>query len=251
MDLASLVKAEVAKKKLELDKNRVEAQNRSAMSATPQSTTVDFTTPSKNSRSKDSPIEKVDNSGSIEQDKLLERIKTRPERIRLIRERESKIDTKIQITSIGVASECSELSIKCNLYIHSLLQMWVEEGYKPHLILETKQALFPLLLKLRRAELPMDLLTSLASILYHVQQSEYIQATESYMRLSIGNVAWPIGVTSVGIHARSAHERIQGNDKIANVMMDEPTRLWITSTKRLITFKEALDRRTKVHDPDS
>lgn len=58
------------------------------------------------------------------------------------------------------------------------------------------------------------------------------------MKLSIGNVAWPIGVTSVGIHARSAHSKIQGGRNAANIMIDERTRLWITSIKRLITFEE-------------
>lgn len=63
-------------------------------------------------------------------------------------------------------------------------------------------------------------------------------AIQSYMKLSIGNVAWPIGVTQIGIHERSAHSRIQGGSQRANVMIDEPTRLWITSVKRLISFQE-------------
>ncbi|KAM3162724.1 Pre-mRNA-splicing factor 18 [Lachancea thermotolerans] len=173
------------------------------------------------------------------------RLRTRPGRIAKVLADERKLDTAISATEIGDVEQEAHLSLKCNLYIHLLLQLWQEECYKPELILETKKALYPLVLKLRKRRLSSEFLTSLATILFHTQQHQFPQATQSYMKLSIGNVAWPIGVTSVGIHARSAHERIQGKDKIANVMLDEHTRLWITSVKRLITFAEALERRKK------
>ena len=46
------------------------------------------------------------------------------------------------------------------------------------------------------------------------------QAHSIYMDLAIGRAPWPIGATSVGIHARAARERIQSS-KIAHVMNDE------------------------------
>ena len=42
----------------------------------------------------------------------------------------------------------------------------------------------------------------------YMQEREYLKANDSYLRLSIGNAPWPIGVTMVGIHERSAREKI-------------------------------------------
>jgi pre-mRNA-splicing factor 18 len=47
-----------------------------------------------------------------------------------------------------------------------------------------------------------------------MQNRSYQKANDAYLRMSIGNAAWPIGVTSVGIHERSAREKI-GQDNIA------------------------------------
>jgi pre-mRNA-splicing factor 18 len=45
-------------------------------------------------------------------------------------------------------------------------------------------------------------------ICMYMQEREYLKANDSYLRLSIGNAPWPIGVTMVGIHERSAREKI-------------------------------------------
>lgn len=34
------------------------------------------------------------------------------------------------------------------------------------------------------------------------------QANDSYLQMAIGNAPWPIGVTMVGIHARTGREKI-------------------------------------------
>ncbi|SCU87299.1 LAMI_0D05512g1_1 [Lachancea mirantina] len=175
---------------------------------------------------------------------LVNRLKTRPERIDAIIAQESQVKTQITVETIQ-EEQTDLLSIQCNLFIHTVLRSWTTDNYKPDLILDTKRALYPLLLKLRRKTLPTQLLISLSTILFHMQRSEFSLATQSYMELSIGNVAWPIGVVSVGIHARRAHERIQGKDKVANVMLDDTTRLWITSVKRLITYWADRDRRSR------
>jgi pre-mRNA-splicing factor 18 len=64
-----------------------------------------------------------------------------------------------------------------------------------------------------------------------MQKREYQAANDSYLRLSIGNAAWPIGVTMVGIHERSAREKI-GQDSVAHVLNDEVSRKYIQSVKR-------------------
>lgn len=42
-------------------------------------------------------------------------------------------------------------------------------------------------------------------MLYYVSN---VKASDSYLRMAIGNAPWPIGVTMVGIHARTGREKI-------------------------------------------
>ncbi|MFS7948193.1 putative pre-mRNA-splicing factor 18 [Helianthus anomalus] len=66
---------------------------------------------------------------------------------------------------------------------------------------------------------------------------DYAAASDHYIRIAIGNSRWPIGATMVGIHERSAREKIHTNN-VAHVMNDETTRKYLTSFKRLLTFCE-------------
>lgn len=43
-----------------------------------------------------------------------------------------------------------------------------------------------------------------------------LKANDCYLRMAIGNAPWPIGVTMVGIHERSAREKIFSNQVINN-----------------------------------
>ncbi|GJZ72016.1 putative reverse transcriptase domain-containing protein [Tanacetum coccineum] len=70
-----------------------------------------------------------------------------------------------------------------------------------------------------------------------VQQRDYEIAMDHYIRMAIGNAPWPIGETMVGIHERSAREKIYTNS-VAHVMNDETTRKYLQSVKRLMTFCE-------------
>jgi len=79
--------------------------------------------------------------------------------------------------------------------------------------------------------MPADVIRYLAEIVHHMQTRSYQRANDAYLRLSIGNAAWPIGVTSVGIHERSAREKI-GQDNIAHVLNDEVSRKYIQAVKR-------------------
>jgi pre-mRNA-splicing factor 18 len=64
-----------------------------------------------------------------------------------------------------------------------------------------------------------------------MQTRSYQQANDAYLRMSIGNAAWPIGVTSVGLHERSSERKIS-EDVVAHVMNDEVSRKWIQAIKR-------------------
>ena len=64
---------------------------------------------------------------------------------------------------------------------------------------------------------------------------DYLAAMDHYIKLAIGNAPWPIGVTMVGIHERSAREKIYTNS-VAHIMNDETTRKYLQSVKRLMTF---------------
>uniref|UniRef100_A0A9J8B0E0 Pre-mRNA-splicing factor 18 n=1 Tax=Cyprinus carpio carpio TaxID=630221 RepID=A0A9J8B0E0_CYPCA len=68
--------------------------------------------------------------------------------------------------------------------------------------------------------------------------------TESYLeplfrklrkKMAIGNAPWPIGVTMVGIHARTGREKIFSKH-VAHVLNDETQRKYIQGLKRLMTI---------------
>ena len=63
--------------------------------------------------------------------------------------------------------------------------------------------------------------------------------TTRYVKVSIGNAPWPIGVTNVGIHERKAREKIghQFNGG-AHIMNDEASRKFLQGTKRLLTWMQ-------------
>ncbi|KZT02893.1 Prp18-domain-containing protein [Laetiporus sulphureus 93-53] len=102
---------------------------------------------------------------------------------------------------------------------------------------QSAEYLKPLFKLLRSRNLPPDMLARVAEIVHHMQKRQYQKANDSYLRLSIGNAPWPIGVTMVGIHERSAREKISA-DQVAHVLNDEVSRKYIQSLKRLLTFSQ-------------
>lgn len=99
--------------------------------------------------------------------------------------------------------------------------------------MQSAQNLKPLFKMLRSRELGEDVVRHLAEIIHYAQVRQYQKANDAYLRLSIGNAAWPIGVTSVGIHERSSREKIQ-QDNIAHVLNDEVSRKYIQAVKRCV-----------------
>eukprot|EP01112_Ceratiomyxa_fruticulosa_P014530 TRINITY_DN4169_c0_g3_i1.p1 TRINITY_DN4169_c0_g3~~TRINITY_DN4169_c0_g3_i1.p1 ORF type:complete len:361 (-),score=87.19 TRINITY_DN4169_c0_g3_i1:22-1104(-) len=95
----------------------------------------------------------------------------------------------------------------------------------------------PLFKLLRKKTLPEDMVEHLFDISLNTNLREYVKANDSYLRLSIGNAAWPMGVTMVGIHERSSREKIFSK-QVAHVLNDETQRKYIQSVKRLVTFAQ-------------
>ena len=120
---------------------------------------------------------------------------------------------------------------------------------------QTKQNIKNLFQLLRKRTITNDILAHLASICEHLRLREYVKANDAYYLLSIGNAPWPLGVTAVGIHERSAREKISSskvarkflksivgvvvsmlNRLFLDVLNDETQRKWIQSVKRLMTY---------------
>lgn len=93
----------------------------------------------------------------------------------------------------------------------------------------------PLFKLCKKKALPGDVRRALLDVVRCCMRRDYLAATDNYIKLAIGNSPWPIGVTMVGIHERSAREKIHTNS-VAHVMNDETTRKYLQSVKRLMTF---------------
>ncbi|KAL1505174.1 hypothetical protein ABEB36_004796 [Hypothenemus hampei] len=99
---------------------------------------------------------------------------------------------------------------------------------------QTQVYLKPLLRKLKTFSLPEDISDSLTEIVVHLFNRNYLKASDAYLQMAIGNAPWPIGVTMVGIHARTGREKIFSKN-VAHVMNDETQRKYIQALKRLMT----------------
>lgn len=91
--------------------------------------------------------------------------------------------------------------------------------------------------------LPTPLLQSITEIVHLMQLKRYVDANDAYLRLSIGKAAWPIGVTMVGIHERSAREKLHASDDggvggKAHILADERTRKMLQGVKRCVSFAQ-------------
>jgi pre-mRNA-splicing factor 18 len=103
---------------------------------------------------------------------------------------------------------------------------------------QTITNLTPLFRKFESQDLPDSILTPICSIVRDAQQRRYVAANDGYLRLSIGKAAWPIGVTMVGIHERSAREKLHESDAQAHIMSDEVTRKYLQAIKRCLSFAQ-------------
>lgn len=137
------------------------------------------------------------------------------------------------------------------LWLRSVLRAWeaslvsrAAEGTNAQLKAEraqfrqSKQYLKPLRRSLRDKSVDPGILTSLQKIAENCDLRKYREAKEAYMRLAIGNHAWPIGVTQVTFHDRPNRHNI-GEDNVAHILDDETARKYIQMVKRLLSFCES------------
>lgn len=98
----------------------------------------------------------------------------------------------------------------------------------------TRANLKPLFKLLKKHTINRDILRQLKLIIKDLVRRNYKEATSHYIEMSVGNAAWPMGVTMVGIHARTGREKISQNN-IAHALNDETQRKYIQGIKRLMT----------------
>lgn len=143
-------------------------------------------------------------------------------------------------------------------YFKSLLKQWEDDlTHRPDTIKRSaagknetktvkqcKDYIRPLFQMCKRRQLEEEMQTKLFDIVLNCEAGEFVRAHDSYMDVAIGRAAWPIGVTMVGIHARSGREKI-GTSNVAHMMNSEANRKYLTSVKRLMSY--AQKKRPDVH----
>ena len=100
---------------------------------------------------------------------------------------------------------------------------------------QCKDYIRPLFKQCKKRTLAEDIMAHIIKIIDFCEAGEFVKAHDAYMDVAIGRAAWPIGVTMVGIHARSGREKIE-TGKVAHAMNSELQRKYLTSIKRLMTF---------------
>ena len=68
-----------------------------------------------------------------------------------------------------------------------------------------------------------DIAHRICQMCYYAQLRDYMKANDSYLALSIGNAAWPIGIAGVALHERKAHDKIMPSE-IPHALNDETKR---------------------------
>lgn len=99
---------------------------------------------------------------------------------------------------------------------------------------QTQEYLKPMFKQLTKQTIADDILKHLIIIIKYLLERDYVHANDAYLQMAIGNAPWPIGVTMVGIHARTGREKIFAQN-IAHVLNDETQRKYIQALKRLMT----------------
>uniref|UniRef100_A0A061S944 Pre-mRNA-splicing factor 18 n=1 Tax=Tetraselmis sp. GSL018 TaxID=582737 RepID=A0A061S944_9CHLO len=102
---------------------------------------------------------------------------------------------------------------------------------------QTRKFFAPMYKALKRGEVHPEVRLGLHMMVQAMKDRNYLLAYDFYLKIAIGNAPWPIGVTSVGIHERSAREKISFSlNGHAHIMNDEATRKYLQGMKRLITW---------------
>ncbi|KAF2143480.1 uncharacterized protein K452DRAFT_269035 [Aplosporella prunicola CBS 121167] len=172
-----------------------------------------------------------------------------PTTLQLVPEAEMKVDTKLPKDK-----ESREFLFRqLGSYFTMVLREWeIALAQRPedvrtsfqgkqayNAMVQARENMRPLFKKLEKGELEDGILEPVVEIVNAAQERRYVDANDGYLRLSIGKAAWPIGVTMVGIHERSAREKLHESDKnSAHIMSDETTRKYLQSIKRCLSFAQ-------------
>ncbi|PYH49436.1 mRNA splicing protein PRP18 [Aspergillus saccharolyticus JOP 1030-1] len=105
-------------------------------------------------------------------------------------------------------------------------------------MVQSRENMKPLFRKFEKGDIDAGVLDHVVEIVHKAQLRRYVDANDAYLRLSIGKAAWPIGVTMVGIHERSAREKLHQGDQQAHILSDESTRKYLQSIKRCLSFAQ-------------
>jgi len=66
----------------------------------------------------------------------------------------------------------------------------------------------PLMDLIKSHTLSKEILDGIYDIIVNCIKKQYMEASDRYLELAIGNAPWPMGVTMVGIHERSGRSKI-------------------------------------------
>lgn len=138
---------------------------------------------------------------------------------------------------------------KIHKFFKSLLKQWEDDlAHRPDSVKQTaagrnetktykqcKDYIRPLFKMCKSRRLEPGIMAHILNIINFCEQGEFVKANDAYINVAIGRAAWPIGVTMVGIHARSGREKI-GSSNVAHVMNNELQRKYLTSVKRLMSY---------------
>ncbi|KAL9062220.1 MAG: hypothetical protein Q9157_009117 [Trypethelium eluteriae] len=172
-----------------------------------------------------------------------------PTTLEMVPEKDMKIEAKLPKTE----AERKYLFRKLASYFTMVFTEWeialqqrpeeVKTSYQGkaayNAMIQAKENMKPLFRRMEQREVEDGVLEPVVEIVKAAQERRYVDANDGYLRLSIGKAAWPIGVTMVGIHERSAREKLHESDKgAAHIMSDETTRKYLQSIKRCLSFAQ-------------
>ena len=160
---------------------------------------------------------------------------------------------KAKTNAATVQLDDSDLHKFIYKYFKGLLKAWEDElAARPDPVKRTaagknetktlkqcKDYIRPLFKLCKTRTLEDGLLQHLVKIVRFCQAGEFVRAHDGYMDVAIGRAAWPIGVTMVGIHARTGRAKIESAN-VAHVMNSELQRKYLTSVKRLMSYAQKI-----------
>ena len=100
---------------------------------------------------------------------------------------------------------------------------------------QCNQNIKPLLILLQERKLNQVILDKLFKVMVFAENKDLLNANDRYIDLSIGNAAWPMGLTMVGIHQRIGKSSVSPN-QVAYILNDEVTKKYLQSIRRILSF---------------